>query len=184
MNLSIHPMHDLSALKNFECGIPKMDAFIQNSLHLSIENHYCLPYACEDEQGKLVAFFALSFDSLSLDEDDKADLALDLDIKGYPIESRYSETFYGKSRYPALEIAYLAVSKEYRKSGIGSTLLNAIFDIAKSQRVAGCQFITVEALVTNEYSAVGFYAKSGFSQGELLKAGKETILMFAIAQDF
>ena len=61
-----------------------------------------------------------------------------------------------KPRYPALEIAYLAVDKNYHKSGLGKIIVEAIVQKAQKQDLAGCQFITVEALNTQEYNAVGF----------------------------
>jgi hypothetical protein len=43
---------------------------------------------------------------------------------------------------------------------------------------AGCQFLTVEALATSDYSAVGFYEKCGFTANEVRKPYKDTLRMF------
>lgn len=53
-----------------------------------------------------------------------------------------------------------------------------IADRARSQTFAGCQFLTVEALATNEYSAVGFYQRCGFTANEVRKPYKDTLRMF------
>ena len=47
-----------------------MDKFIRGDFRLSVENHYCQAYAVKFEE-EIVAIFALSFDSLDLDSDDK-----------------------------------------------------------------------------------------------------------------
>jgi len=94
------------------------------------------------------------------------------------LDSHYEGTFYAKPRYPALDIAYLAVQEKYRGRGIGTAIIEQIAEDARSQSFAGCQFLTVEALVTKEYSAVGFYDRCGFSANELRKPYKDTIRMF------
>ena len=53
-----------------------------------------------------------------------------------------------------------------------------IADRARSQTFAGCQFLTVEALATSEYSAVGFYQRCGFTANEVRKPYKDTLRMF------
>ena len=41
-----------------------------------------------------------------------------------------------------------------------------------------CQFLTVEALATKEYSAVGFYERCGFAPNEVKKPYKDTLRMY------
>ena len=53
-----------------------------------------------------------------------------------------------------------------------------IAEHARSQTFAGCQFLTVEALATSEYSAVGFYQRCGFTANEVRKPYKDTLRMF------
>lgn len=128
---------------------------------------------------KLIAIYALSFDSLDLDSTDKEELASGISLTSTPyLELNYQETFYSKPRYPALDIAYLAVKKDYRGNNLGRAIIRLIVDKARSQTFAGCQFITVEALATNEYSAVGFYERCGFTANEVKKPYKDTLRMF------
>ena len=56
--------------------------------------------------------------------------------------------------------------------------MELIADRARSQTFAGCQFLTVEALATSEYSAVGFYQRCGFTANEVRKPYKDTLRMF------
>ena len=88
------------------------------------------------------------------------------------------DVFLNKSHYPALEIAYLAVAKNLRYKGLGRIIIESIVQKAQEQELAGCQFLTVEALNTNEYSAVGFYNKCNFSACELPDPNKGTLRMF------
>ena len=145
---------------------------------MSVENHYCSAYVVR-YQDEVVAVFALSFDSLDLDADDKEELETGISSTGTPdIDWNYKDTFYAKPRYPALDIAYLAVQKKWRGQGVGNLLINTIAEQARSQTFAGCQFLTVEALATSEYSAVGFYSRCGFTPNEVKKPYKDTLRMF------
>jgi GNAT superfamily N-acetyltransferase len=177
-NLVSVPLTDFHVLEDFCSGIESMDTFIRNDFKLSVENHFCEAYVVmlKDE---VVALFALSFDSLDLDSDDKEELQSGYSSAGTPnIGFDYQETFYSKPRYPALDIAYLAVQEKWRGKHIGDFLIKEIADIARTQTLAGCQFLTVEALATNEYSAVGFYDKCGFTPNELKKPYKDTLRMY------
>ena len=177
-NLTSEKITDFHCLESFCSGIEAMDVFIQGDFRLSVENHYCSAYGVwfKDE---LVAIYALSFDSLDLDFDDKEELQIGISSTGTPdVDWDYKDTFYAKPRYPALDIAYLAVRKEYRGNRVGISIIEMIAERARTQTFAGCQFLTVEALTTSEYSAVGFYEKCGFTANEIRKPYKDTLRMF------
>ena len=177
-NLISVPMTDFRVLEGFCSGIESMDSFIQRDFRLSVENHFCAAYVVM-LVAEVVSLFAMIFDSLDLDCDDKEELQLEISSVGIPdFDFDYQETFYSKPRYPALDIAYLAVQKKWRGKHIGDFLIKKIADLARTQTLAGCQFLTVEALATKEYSAVGFYDKCGFTPNELKKPYKDTIRMY------
>jgi GNAT superfamily N-acetyltransferase len=114
-----------------------------------------------------------------MDSDDKDELETGISSTGTPnIDLNYKDTFYAKPRYPALDIAYLAVRQEYRGNKVGQSIVETIAEQARSQSFAGCQFLTVEALATKEYSAVGFYERCGFTANEVKKPYKDTLRMF------
>jgi len=178
MDLDIKAVDTADLFLDFHCGIPAMDKFIHEGLAMSIKNHYCQVYAvfCKQE---VVAMFALSFDSVDLDSDDKEEISTGVSVTGIPdVSSDYEETFYCKRRYPALDIAYLAVREDMRGQHIGEYLVSQIRKKAKEQRFAGCQFLTVEAYNTKEYSAVGFYDYCGFANNEIPNPAKDTVRMF------
>ena len=155
-----------------------MDVFIHNDFPFSVENHFCVAYIAKYNE-EIVVVFALSFDSLDLDSDDKEELLSGISSTGTPeIDWNYKDTFYGKPRYPALDIAYLAVQEKWRNNHIGHYLISQIAEQARTQSFAGCQFLTVEALATREYSAVGFYERCGFTANELRKPYKDTLRMY------
>jgi GNAT superfamily N-acetyltransferase len=169
---------DFQCLNTFVSGVEAMDKFIQGDFRISIENHYCTAYGIWYKE-LLVAVYALSFDSLDLDSDDKDELETGISSTGTPnIDLNYKDTFYAKPRYPALDIAYLAVRQEYRGNKVGQSIVETIAEQARSQSFAGCQFLTVEALATKEYSAVGFYERCGFTANEVKKPYKDTLRMF------
>ena len=68
-----YPLTDFQCLNTFTSGVESMDKFIRGDFRLSVENHYCQAYAVKLEE-EIVAIFALSFDSLDLDSDDKEEL--------------------------------------------------------------------------------------------------------------
>ena len=174
---SIHRISSVDYLKDFNCGVPPMDNFIHGMLQLSIDHYYCRTYVAEIND-EIVAVFALSFDSVDLDSDDREELSMGVSSAGTPdVSGEYEEIFYSKRRYPALDIAYLAVNEKYKGSGIGSSIIEQIVKMAKEQEFAGCQFISVEALKTEPYNAVGFYYKCGFTANELPKPTKDTLRM-------
>ncbi|MBR1462820.1 MAG: GNAT family N-acetyltransferase [Prevotella sp.] len=173
-----YPLTDFQCLKTFSSGVESMDKFIRGDFQLSVENHYCQAYAVKFGE-EIVAIFALSFDSLDLDSDDKEELQSGVSSTALPgVDYNYQETFYAKSRYPAMDIAYLAIQEKWRGKHIGDFLIKQIADLARRQTLAGCQFLTVEALATKEYSAVGFYERCGFAPNEVKRPYKDTIRMY------
>ena len=177
-HLSVEMIVDFHCLDTFCSGVTAMDEFIRGDFRLSVDNHYCSAYGVWSDS-ELVAVYALSFDSLDLDSDDKEELMSGISVTGMPnIDWNYRDTFLAKPRYPALDIAYLAVREKYRGKHIGQAIIELIAEKARSQSFAGCQFLTVEALATKEYSAVGFYDRCGFTANEVKKPYKDTIRMF------
>lgn len=176
--LSVNPLSDFERLKDFNSGNELMDNFIHGSFKNSVANHYCSPYEVVDSN-EIIAVFALSFDSLDLDSSDKEELRDGISSTGIPdISFEYHDTFYAKARYPALEITYLAVNSKWQRKGLGYSIIREIANQARNQTFAGCQFLTVEALMTDEYKAADFYSKCGFTLAEIKKPYKDTVRMF------
>ena len=98
-----------------------MDDFIQNGLRWSVEHHFCQVYVVKDDD-ILVALFALSFDSLEIDAEDKMDI-----VEGRAgdmvLSEEYKEVFFSKTHYPALGLTYLAVSENFQRQGWGKWIV-------------------------------------------------------------
>lgn len=170
---------DYSEFDNFECGLEEMDSFIHSAhgLRMSIENHYCICFGVKDEYDTTVAIFALAFDSVTLDSDSTDDLFSGIMSAIPNISLEYTENFKAKNHHPALEIVYLAVHKDYRGKDIGESVVEGIVNVARNQKIAGCEFITVDAFHNKEYSAVGFYSKCQFYTLDLTPR-KDTTRMY------
>lgn len=169
---------DTSDFVDFFCGVDEMDRFIHGNLEQSVLNGFCRLYKVT-LNGIVAGLFALSCDSLYLDSTDKEELH---EYGTVPISERYEEIFWSKRNYPAIEISYLAIEQSLRRSGIGTLIIDAISERVSSQSIAGCQFLTVEALsrvhLGEKYSAVGFYSKLRFKPCELPNPMKDTLRMF------
>lgn len=75
IELRIKRITDFSLLASFHCGVKMMDSFIHQYLELCSYNHYCESYAVLNASThEVVALFALNFDSLILDSDDKDEI--------------------------------------------------------------------------------------------------------------
>lgn len=164
--LIVEQADDYECLKSFESGIEQMDDFIHDYLAACSKSHFCVTYYVRLEpKGEVIALFSLSNDSVDLNEDDFDDMRIGSAGTGLPIvDTDFRKRFEQKCTYPALEITYLAVSKKYQRLKIGTTLVNFIANIARNQNVSGCVFLTVNALQTNEYSAVPFYESNHFAK--------------------
>lgn len=171
-------MDNVSQLDDFNCGIKAMDDFIHSGLANSVRNHYCNLYSVTLDN-EIVAMFSLSFDSLELDLDSLEEILDNQSSSNKPnLSSNYIDTFLSKHHYPALEISYLTVKENYRRKGIGKAVVDSIAEMAQRQKTAGCMFLTVEAYIEEDYSAVPFYNACHFEPCEYKKPDKETLRMF------
>ena len=81
----------------------------------------------------------------------------------------------------AVEIAFLAVDRNYDYRGLGTAIIRKIIQMA--QEDYGLDLLTVEALVLRKhkprpYDAVGFYLKCGFRRAEFFDGHKDTLSMY------
>lgn len=81
----------------------------------------------------------------------------------------------------AVEIAFLAVDRQYDYRGVGSAIVREIIRLTMDEY--GLDLLTVEALVLRRhkprpYDAVGFYLKCGFKRAEFFDGHKDTLSMY------
>lgn len=123
--LVIAQIEDFAELQFFESGNQQMDDFIHTYLEECDASHYCQTYAVRSSNDqKVLAIFSLAFDSVKLDEDDFDDMRIGAAGTDKPsVDEWFRDRFEEKAIYPALEIAYLAVSKDYQHQHLGSEIL-------------------------------------------------------------
>ena len=176
MGVTIECLRDAESLRSFRCGVTRMDDFIQSGLRLSIEHHFCQVYVVKDNDD-LVALFALSFDSLEIDFEDKVDI-VEGRVGDMRLSEEYKEVFFSKTHYPALGLTYLAVDENFQGRGWGKWIVEAIVEKARSQTFAGCQFLAVDALIGEGNNTIPFYTQCGFIPSENPSPLKDTRRMF------
>lgn len=176
LDLVFERIDDASVLSNFYCGIDEMDEFIHNKLQDYLKETGCDTYTIK-QGDDIVAMLSLGEDTLSLDDDDKDDM-----ISGFvpkPNIALDNKDFFSEKDFPAIEITYLAVKKEKREQGIGEYIISQVENKVQRDNPE-CEFITVEAYKTKDYSAVGFYSKCDFSPAEQPLSYKDTLRMYKV----
>ena len=125
----------------------------------------------------VVAMLSLGDDTLTLDEDDKDDMRSGFIPK--PNIALENQNYLSENEFPAVEITYLAVDKNWRGQGIGEYIISQIENKVQNERPE-CEFITVEAYKTIGYSAVGFYSHCDFTPAEPPLGYKDTLRMYKV----
>ena len=175
-DLVFERIDDASVLSNFYCGIPEMDDFIhqklQGFLNRTDNNTYVVRYGEE-----IIAMLSLGDDTLTLDEDDKDDMKSGFIPK--PTIALEQKDYLEEREFPAVEITYLAVDRQWRGQGIGEYIISQVENKVLSERPE-CEFITVEAYITKGYSAVGFYSRCDFTPAEPPMGYKDTLRMYKV----
>lgn len=176
IDLVFERIDDASVLSNFYCGIPDMDDFIHEKLQGYLNRTGCKAYVIR-QKDEIVAMLSLGDDTLNLDDDDKDDMR-----SGYipkPTIALEDQSFLAEKEFPAVEITYLAVEKGRRGQGIGEYIISQV-EAKVLRDNPECEFITVEAYKTKDYSAVGFYDRCDFTPAELPLGYKDTLRMYKV----
>ena len=176
IDLVFERIDDASVLSNFYCGIPDMDDFIHEKLQGYLNRTGCEAYVIRQED-EIVAMLSLGNDTLNLDDDDKDDMKSGFIPK--PTVALEDQSFLAETEFPAVEITYLAVAKERRGQGIGEFIISQV-EAKVLRDNPECEFITVEAYKTKDYSAVGFYNRCRFIAAELPLGYKDTLRMYKV----
>lgn len=176
IDLIFERIEDASILSNFYCGIPDMDDFIHEKLQGYLNRTECDAYVIK-QNDDIVAMLSLGNDTLSLDDDDKDEMKSGFIPK--PTVALEKQSFLEETEFPAIEITYLAVERDRRGQGIGEFIINQVEKKVLRDNPE-CEFITVEAYKTKDYSAVGFYARCHFTPAEPPIGYKDTLRMYKV----
>ena len=153
-----------------------MDDFIHEKLQGYLNRTGCEAYVIK-QKNEIVAMLSLGKDMLNLDDDDKDDMR-----SGYipkPTIASEDQSFLAEKEFPAVEITYLAVKKGRRGQGIGEYIISQV-EAKVLRDNPECEFITVEAYKTKNYSAVGFYDRCDFTPAEAPLGYKDTLRMYKV----
>ena len=155
-----------------------MDDFIRNK-HKGLQKHLELGLShlwLVYEKEKVIAFFALSKDALTLNSEDKHMIEMRQKADCFPHFDE--EHFWIQEKYAAIEIDYLVVAEEKQRKGIGSFIIASIEEYARNDKLSSTLFLTVEALNSKEQNSIEFYKKCGFSLSEVGKTRNENMERF------
>lgn len=168
---------DASVLSDFFCGINSMDEFIHHDLQDYVSMGNCQMYVIR-EGDDVVAMFCLDNSSLFLE--DSARENMQKGIKPCPAGTADADSlFWYKPSYDAVEITYLAVTKDRQRQHIGWFIIDSIMDRVAQSDEFNCEFVIVRALKERDYTAVPFYKKCGFYPAQKEKDGKN-LFMFRV----
>lgn len=167
---------DTSILSDFYCGIKEMDDFIHYRLQDHINDEHLDTYIVR-QGATIVALISLKPDAVQLDDDDKDDMLLGVNPK--PEKAFQDHELLEAGRFDAIEIAYLAVDHNWHHQGLGKFIINTICEKATSD-YPNCEFITVQAYHTAEYSPIGFYRRCLFFPAELPNPASDVLKMYRV----
>lgn len=161
---------DYESLSSFSCGDKELDDVFHNEIRLCAKYHYLTPYKCTlVSTNEIVGLFTLANDVLALEYEDQVD---------FPnMAEEYADTFIKQSTYPAVNIGHLAIRSDMQSRGIGKLIVEFVAATFSNLRVAGCQFLTVDAL-NNPRTISFYYDKLKMEFQTVSDAGKHTRRMY------
>ena len=179
MKLEVRGLKDGTDCSGFCCGNKLLDDFFHNNVFMCCNHHFCSGYqVINRETNEIVALFDLSFDSLKLEHDDMDDVLLERFDNLTDMPDYFKNIFSKKEIFPALCISHLAVDRKYQSKGIGKFVVDSVCVLAKDQELAGCQFVTVDAVI--KQAVVKFYHSNGFYDAELPDPNRQTRRMYRL----
>lgn len=152
-NYSVRRLTEGEKVESFDCGDADLNDFILNTAPLYRDELLAVTYVMEDEKGKVLAYFSLSNDKVSMSEfESKTEF------------NRFRKHLFVNSKrlksYPAVKIGRLAVDLTARGLHIGTQLLHFIKLKSITDTDTGCRFITVDAYIDR----IPFYIRNGFKE--------------------
>ncbi len=156
-------------VKSFDCNDADLNDFICNMAMDYRKAMLAVSYVVENklENDKVVAFFSLANDRISLNDFDNKTTFNVFRRRRFKNEKRLRS-------FPAAKVCRLGVDSSSQGTGIGSYLLWFIKSYYIDNNKAGCRFLTVDAYT----AAMPFYLKNGFVPLNDDDIGQPTRLLF------
>ncbi|MBD5352850.1 MAG: GNAT family N-acetyltransferase [Bacteroides sp.] len=149
---------DYPKLAEFTCGVPVLDRFFHHEVEECVKYHYLSAYIATTMSDEIVAVFTLMNDALMIDSQSAKEDLID-DIRFEKAEN-IVDFFNRQTSYPAINIGHLGVSTKYQRHKIGKAIIDLVAATYFNHTLAGCQFITVDALNRND--TIKFYLRNSF----------------------
>lgn len=129
-----------------------LNDFLVNDALSHMVNHQSVTYLFENEE-ETVSYCTILHDKISL---------CDSDCRHWnKLTTKIQRN--RRSSYPAIKIGKLATSMNYERMGYGRKLISLVqYLYTKPEQVAGCRFITVDAVNDKDKKAISFYQNIGF----------------------
>ena len=140
-------------VENFDCGDKDLNNFIVNEASDYTRSLLSVTYVVvnKSDKTKVVAFFSLSADKLSVN-----DFVSNSEFNRFR-KKRFVHEKQLRS-YPAIKLCRLGVDKSVKGMGIGTIILSLVEYLCTYENRFGNRFITVDAYK----EAVPFYQRNGF----------------------
>ncbi|MDE5611619.1 MAG: GNAT family N-acetyltransferase [Odoribacter sp.] len=164
-------------IKPFKCNHLDLADFLINDAKIYLKYLRYTTFIIESSE-ITVAYYSLANDVLKLDP--KVDTDLDDKIK-LRIEEKdhsFQEYMFSQNVFPAVKIGRLAVHDDLRNNGYGTDIIRLLVASFKNNNKTGCQFITVDAINSNE--TLKFYEKNGFEYVTVYDVNQESRQMYKI----
>jgi len=152
--------------KSFDCKDKDLNEFLLNDSKNFLVDLVAVTYLLESDND-IVAFFSLSNDRISAEDFESNNKWRKFRAKSISSSKRLKS-------YPAVKIGRLAVSHDYKKNHIGTSILDYIKELFMDNNLTGCKFITVDAY----NDSLTFYEKNGFKYLTDEDNGKDTRAMY------
>lgn len=151
---------DYENMSAFYCGVKELDHFFHSEVRECVNRHYLSAYCAFIDQETIVGAFTLMNDSLMITgQTEKEDFIDDIRLSDTPTD--IVDFFNRQTSYPAINIGHLGTAIGYQRLGIGTAIIDLVADTFSKFNQAGCQFITVDAINTEE--TIKFYLDNQFS---------------------
>ena len=137
------PLQANHSIEGFDCGVPELNNYLRKHALVSQNSRASRTYVCCREDGQLVGYYSLAFQSIpSLEAPGRMK-------KGMP-----------RNDIPAILLARLAVDTTVQGIGLGRELIRDAFVRAISAaEIAGCRALIVDA---KDEEVAAYYQKLGF----------------------
>jgi ribosomal protein S18 acetylase RimI-like enzyme len=152
--------NDLHICNVFDCGHEALNRFLRNKAKSCAKRkEYSVQVATIEGQRRCIGYYALQMGSDTV-----------------PETRKHKKSYVGSyTAFPAVDLSYLAVDKDYQRNGLGNYLLQDVFQrLTELSDVVGFYALTVTAI---DQSAAEFYKSLNF---EIYVEGEQPKLLYPL----